>query len=603
MPIPPNEYHPLARQRKRPDKALVVAAIAALALTLALGFAAICYYSSLTSSLGGTGANSELTAVGNALDNASTASASAGCPPFDSAYPYPTPYDGEGYATTNEQCFLSVSAHPLSTFSADVDTASYANLRRMVREGATPYDLPAGAVRIEEMLNYFDYDYAPPTGDDLFGVTTQMADCPWNPDTKLLVMGFATTPAESAPAAGSNLVFLVDVSGSMADRDKLPLLQGAFATLVENLSENDRVSLVTYSGEERVVLEGASGADKQRILSALGSLRAEGSTNGEAGLRTAYDVAARHFVEGGMNRIVMASDGDLNVGMTSEDELHAFVDERRASGVYLSVLGFGTGNYQDAKMETLADHGNGSYHYIDCAAEARRVLDRNLLANFTPLADDVKLQVEFNPEQVKGYRLIGYGNRALADEAYHDDAADAGEVGAGHAFTVAYEVVPVDSPLDVTAPQFKYGKADRSATEAGGAEASSSGAPVESAGGDLAICTDGSEWLTCSMRYRPAGQDGVQEQAHVVDASTLVAAPSSDWKFAAAVIECGLVLSQSSSQGTASLSSALALMDDTESPEREEFANLMTTLAHYLPDPNAFPEERGRWLHDYVPTP
>ena len=578
---------------RRPHARQLVAGAVALAAMLAAG----AWYCSTLPASPQAASCEEFHALGAARDESApeasgaaglnAGSASAGCPPAPDGGAPPDPYAGEGYANTEEPGFVSTAARPLSTFSADVDTASYANLRRMVRDGAWPADIPAGAVRTEELLNYFDYRYAPPEGDDLFGISAEMADCPWNPDTKLLVMGFATAPAEPAPETGSNLVFLVDVSGSMADADKLPLLQEAFATLVQGLGENDRVSLVTYSGEERVVLEGASGADRQRILRAVGSLRAEGSTNGEAGLRTAYDVAERNFVEGGVNRIVMASDGDLNVGMASEDELHDFVDGRRGHGVYLSVLGFGTGNYQDAKMEVLADHGDGSYHYIDCAEEARRVLGRNLLANFTPLADDVKLQVEFNPAQVKGYRLIGYENRALADEDFLDDAADAGEVGAGHAFTVAYEVVPTDSPFEVAVPQLKYGRPDNDAARAGDAVTGAADVPGGDGEGGLAICTDGSEWLTCSVRYRPAGEDVTQSQARVIGRADQTDEPSSDWRLAAAVAECAMVLRQSPHAGTATFQSARDLVDAASSEERAEFARLLDALALRSREPAA----------------
>ena len=578
---------------RRPHARLLVAGAVALAAVLAAG----AWYCSTLPASPQAASCEEFHALGAARDESApeasgaaglnAGSASAGCPPAPDGGASADPYAGEGYANTEEPGFVSTAARPLSTFSAEVDTASYANLRRMVRDGAWPADIPAGAVRTEELLNYFDYRYAPPEGDDLFGISAEMADCPWNPDTKLLVIGFATAPTEPAPETGSNLVFLVDVSGSMADADKLPLLQEAFATLVQGLGENDRVSLVTYSGEERVVLEGASGADRQRILRAVGSLRAEGSTNGEAGLRTAYDVAERNFVEGGVNRIVMASDGDLNVGMASEGELHDFVDGRRGRGVYLSVLGFGTGNYQDAKMEVLADHGDGSYHYIDCAEEARRVLGRNLLANFTPLADDVKLQVEFNPAQVKGYRLIGYENRALADEDFLDDAADAGEVGAGHAFTVAYEVVPTDSPFEVAVPQLKYGHLDSDAARAGDAGAGAADVPGGDREGGLAICTDGSEWLTCSVRYRPAGEDAAQNQARVVGRADHTAEPSTDWRLAAAVAECAMVLRQSPHAGTATFQSARELVDAADSEERAEFARLLDALALRSREPAA----------------
>lgn len=459
--------------------------------------------------------------------------------------PYPDPYllDGLGnteeYSSIEEPGFVSAALHLPSTFSADVDTASYSNLRRMVTEGARVNDIPAGAVRIEEMLNYFDYDYAAPRKDDLFGVTSQIADCPWNPDTKLLVMGFSTKPIDYADTAGANLVFLIDTSGSMDSPDKLPLLQDSFAELTDGLTERDRVSIVTYAGAERVVLEGASGADKRAITRAVDSLHAEGSTNGEAGLETAYRIADRHYIEGGVNRIIMASDGDLNVGMSSESDLHDYVSEKRGGGVYLSVLGFGSGNYKDNKMEALADNGNGTYSYIDCREEARRVFGEKLAANIVPLADDVKLQVEFNPVHIKGYRLIGYENRSLADRDFENDAVDAGEIGAGHQFTIAYEIALADSAMDIPAPKLKYRTDDEHAPDA---------------------AVDDGSWLTCSMRYKPAGAPTSTLRSFEIGEESFTAQPSSDWTFAAAVIECGMVLRGSDYAGTASLREARAMI-------------------------------------------
>ncbi|MBR3326296.1 MAG: von Willebrand factor type A domain-containing protein, partial [Atopobiaceae bacterium] len=360
----------------------------------------------------------------------------------------PEDYNTEEYASVEESGFVAAATTPLSTISADVDTASYANLRRMLRAGfklssaqkrdetnattiettgpedaevwdeypgyyADSYQvIPAGAVRIEEMLNYFDYNYERPKTSDAFGMNAKVGPCPWNKDTQLLVLGFATGDEDSSVTEkGSNLVFLIDVSGSMDDADKLPLLQSSFGELVKSLGDKDRVSIVTYASGEEVVLEGAKGSDQQQIMRAIRGLKASGSTHGEAGLKMAYELARKNFIEGGVNRIVMASDGDLNVGMTSESDLHDYVDGQRKTGVYLSVLGFGAGNYKDTKMETLADHGNGSYHYIDCEAEAERVFGERLTANLVPFADDVKMQIEFNPSMVKGYRLIGYENR------------------------------------------------------------------------------------------------------------------------------------------------------------------------------------------------
>ena len=449
------------------------------------------------------------------------------------------PFNTEEYAATDENGFVSTRTSPLSTLSADVDTASYCNVRRMLRQGTPIGSIPSGAVRTEEMLNYFTYDYAEPTGDDKFAIQAQASTCPWNADTQLLVLGFSTAREKEAANKGANLVFLIDVSGSMNSRDKLDLLKESFATLVKSLDSRDRVSIVTYSGSEAVVLEGASGDDDKRILEAINGLRANGSTNGEAGLRMAYDVAERNFIEGGVNRIVMASDGDLNVGMTSESDLYDFVDGKRQTGVYLSVLGFGTGNYKDTKMEVLADHGNGSYHYIDCTEEAERVLSEKLMANLVPFADDVKVQVEFNPAQVKAYRLIGYENRALADEAFTDDTVDAGDVGPNAQFTVAYEIMLADSPYEVAqTPDLKYGP-------------------------DAYAGSSSSDWLTCSLRYRAFSDNELHEQSLVVNEGDSTGKPSDDWTFAAAVIEFAMVVNQSDYLGTAHLNKAKTMIEGT----------------------------------------
>lgn len=493
-------------------------------------------------------------------------------------------YNTEEYAAVEETGFVSTKSSPLSTISADVDTASYANLRRMLRDGYKTlvasdtgknkdesskqevaedpiyYDdyyyeasgvIPAGAVRIEEMLNYFDYDYPTPEGDDLFRITARMGKCPWNKDSELLVLGYATGEEDqSAAQKGSNLVFLIDVSGSMDEADKLPLLQSSFGELVKSLGENDRVSIVTYSGEEEVVLEGAKGSDQQQIMRAVRGLKADGSTNGEAGLRMAYEVAEKNFIEGGVNRIVMASDGDLNVGMTSESDLHDFVDGKRDKGIYLSVLGFGAGNYKDNKMETLADHGNGSYHYIDCEAEAERVFGQRLTANLVPFADDVKMQIEFNPAQIKAYRLIGYENRAMADEDFQNDEKDAGEVGPSSQFTVMYEVVRANSAMEFDEPELKY--------EQTNADANTS-----------------NEWLTAKLRYQPAAGGDVREQELVVSEQDLSDDPGKDWRFAAAVGEFGMLLRDSDYKGTSTFQSVRDLVEAGDDPLRTEFLDLV----------------------------
>lgn len=494
-------------------------------------------------------------------------------------------FNTEEYATVEESGFVSTRSTPLSTVSADVDTASYANLRRMLMAGykvATGEDavevdedgdaeeqlhgypdvwdewyyesegvIPKGAVRIEEMLNYFDYDYAAPTGDDGFAITARVGACPWNKDTDLLVLGYATPEEDpSVREKGTNLVFLIDVSGSMDDPDKLPLLQSSFGELVNQLGENDRVSIVTYSGEEEVVLEGESGTNQREIMRAIRSLKADGSTNGEAGLRMAYQIAEDNFIEGGVNRIVMASDGDLNVGMTSDSDLHDFVQKKRESGVYLSVLGFGAGNYKDTKMETLADDGNGSYHYIDCEEEAKRVFGERLTANLVPFANDVKVQVEFNPTQIKGYRLIGYENRTMAAEDFQNDKKDAGEVGPESQFTVVYEIVRADSALEIPVPELKYDAGD---TPAGASD----------------------EWLTAKLRYQPIGQEDVSEQELVVAEKDVVEDPGEDWRFAAAVTEFGMILRDSDYKGTATYDTVRSLVGETKDEARLGFLKLV----------------------------
>lgn len=438
------------------------------------------------------------------------------------------PFNTEEYAATDENGFISTLTSPLSTFAADVDTASYANLRRMISEGHTLSSIPTGAVRVEEMLNYFDYAYPSPQNGELFGVSTQASACPWNSDTQLLIMGFSTDGIDYAETEGSNLVFLIDTSGSMGGQNKLSLLQDSLMLLLDQLSERDTISIVTYAGSERVVCEGVAGNDRRKLQQAIKSLRAEGSTNGQAGLQKAYEIAEKNFIEGGNNRIIMGSDGDLNVGITSTSELHDFVSKKRDNGVYLSVLGFGSGNYKDTKMETLADNGNGAYHYIDCLAEAEKVFGKDLCANLVTIAKDVKFQVEFNPEQVKGYRLVGYENRALSDEDFLDDTVDAGEVGRGHQVTVAYELVLNDSQYAMPTPDLKYQyEAPRTTGE--------------------------TDWLTCSIRYVSTDSNESHENSVSVDEGSFVNSPSDDWLFASSVIEVGMIASDSKYRGSASL--------------------------------------------------
>lgn len=344
-----------------------------------------------------------------------------------------------------ENPFVSTADNAVSTFSADVDTASYAYFRKLVNGGCNFNEIKswASGFRTEEMVNYFTYDYAQPGEGEVFSVQADMIDCPWNPDASLLRLGLKARDA--APTKGNNLVFLIDVSGSMQSEDKLPLLCSAFEYLTEQLSAQDTVSIVTYSGREEVVLKGCSGDKSAKIISAVKSLEAKGSTNGEAGLKKAYEIAKEYYIEGGNNRIIMASDGDLNVGISDSKSLAAYVSDMKAGGVYLSILGFGTGNYRDANMEALADNGNGVYYYIDGDSEAEKVFCSDLTSTLYTVADDVKLQLTFSPEYVESYRLVGYENRVMATEDFIDDSKDAGEVGSGHTVTVCYELILTDT--------------------------------------------------------------------------------------------------------------------------------------------------------------
>lgn len=343
----------------------------------------------------------------------------------------------EEYNKIIENEFLSVAEHPLSTFSTDVDTASFTNIRRMIdnRENINP-----DAVRTEEFINYLKYSYPQPDGDDKISITTEFSDCPWNDDSKLMLVGLQAKDIETKDI-DSNIVFLIDVSGSMNSYDKLPLVQEAFRMLAENLSENDRISIATYAGSDQVVLKGESGANQSEICNALDSLEAGGSTAGAAGINTAYEIAQEYFIEGGNNRVILATDGDLNVGLSSEEELTELIEEKRDNGVFLSVLGFGTGNYKDNRLEALADNGNGNYAYIDSVDEAERVLVTEFSGTMFTVAKDTKVQVEFNPNNVSYYKLVGYENRLLNDEDFEDDTKDAGDVGSGQQVTALYEII------------------------------------------------------------------------------------------------------------------------------------------------------------------
>ena len=353
--------------------------------------------------------------------------------------------NSEEYDHNAENTFLSTAEHPLSTFSTDVDTASFTNVRRMLDNGQ---EVAPDAVRTEEFINYFKYDYtAPQAGSaDKLSITTELSDCPWNEQSKLMLIGLQAQDIE-VKDIDSNIVFLIDVSGSMYTENKLPLVQKAFAMLAENLGANDRISIVTYAGADEVVLEGESGSNYSDICKALDSLRAGGGTAGAAGINTAYSIAEKYFIEGGNNRVILATDGDLNIGVSSKEGLTSLIEEKRDNGIYLSVLGFGMGNYKDNKLEALADNGNGNYAYIDTIDEARRVLVTEMNGTLFTVAKDAKVQVEFDPKTVSAYKLVGYENRLLSEKDFADDTKDAGDIGAGQQVTVLYEIIPAGSEM------------------------------------------------------------------------------------------------------------------------------------------------------------
>lgn len=501
-------------------------------------------------------------------------------------YDYNWDENAEEYNAAEESGYKSVKREPLSTFSADVDTASYANLRRMIYDGYAMSEIPQDAIRIEEMINYFDYGYKAPKGNNPFSVTTEIGDCPWSDEAKLMMVGMQTKDIDFSDAAPSNLVFLLDVSGSMDEEDKLPLLQRAFTMLTTNLTRKDRVSIVTYAGSDEIVLEGAKGNEYEQIIGAIENLYAGGSTAGSAGIMTAYELAEKYFIEGGNNRVILATDGDLNVGLTSESELEKLIEKERKTGVFLSVLGFGTGNLKDNKMELLADKGNGNYSYIDCLSEAKKVLVDEMGATLVTVAKDVKFQVEFNPEVVKEYRLIGYDNRVMAAEDFADDKKDAGEIGAGHSVTALYEIVTTD--------QYEYSMGRRNEkTKKGSIDLKYQKKDYyydntdeefeETAYNDIAYHDD-LEWLTVSVRYKEPDKNKSQLFEVPITGAAYTNDNSDDFLFAGAVAELGMLLKNSEYQGDASLKHVLRTLNQTDSgndENRMEFCDMVEMLAMY----------------------
>jgi Ca-activated chloride channel family protein len=449
------------------------------------------------------------------------------------------PFDTEAYEPIAENDFVAVADDPLSTFSSDVDTASYSNVRRFLRDGQLP---PAPAVRIEELVNYFDYEYEAPSGEHPLAVHTEVGACPWAPAHLLVHVGVQGKTLASTRVPPRNLVFLVDVSGSMEDPDKLPLLKHALELLAGQLRDEDRISIVVYAGAAGLVLPPTN--DRGKIRRALRRLTAGGSTNGGDGIQLAYEVAARNFRKEGINRIILATDGDFNVGTSSVGELVELIEDKRETGVFLTVLGFGTGNLDDATMEALADHGNGNYAYIDGRREAEKVLLREVDATLVTIAKDVKLQVELNPAEVASYRLIGYENRALADHEFKDDRKDAGDVGAGHEVTALYEVVPVGAEsVEAKVDALKY-QGERAKTRA-----------------------HRGEMMTVKVRYKlPDAARSIAFDAPVRAGGR--SGTSDDFRFAAAVAELGMLLRDSKHKGRASWSHARELARESIGDDR-----------------------------------
>ncbi len=464
-------------------------------------------------------------------------------------------FNTEEYGHRDDNQWQSPRRQPLSTFSIDVDAASYGNVRRFLREGTLP---PKDAVRVEEMINYFHYDYPNPRGDHPFSVTTELGRAPWNPAHRLALIGLQGQRMSLGELPPNNLVFLIDVSGSMSSPDKLPLLKSAFRLLVNELRDEDRVAIVVYAGAAGLVLPPTLGNEKTRILEAIDRLEAGGSTAGGAGIQLAYQVARDHFQSEGNNRVILATDGDFNVGVSSDGGLIRMIEERRQDGVFLTVLGFGTGNLKDSKMEQLADKGNGHYAYVDDLLEAKKVFVQELGATLYTIAKDVKFQVEFNPARVKSYRLVGYENRLLADRDFNDDTKDAGEMGAGHSVTALYEIIPVDgagSGDDGAVDQLRY--QDRPRTTGSG------------------------DWFTVKLRYKPpqANTSRLFEQA----VRTETGAPSVDFRFAGAVASFGMLLRDSEYKGQATFASVLAVARGARGADQEgyraEFVRLVETAS------------------------
>ena len=459
----------------------------------------------------------------------------------------PGEFNTETYSQITDNPFLAASENPLSTFSIDVDTASYAIVRRFLNEHRLP---PKDAVRIEEMINYFTYDYRPPTGEDPFSVNVEIAGCPWNSEHRLARVGLKGREIAQDKRPPSNLVFLIDVSGSMRPANKLPLLKQCLKMLTEQLTENDHVSIVVYAGAAGEVLPATSGDNQRRILDALDALEAGGSTHGSEGIQLAYQTAVANFIPGGVNRVILCTDGDFNVGVTNPGELVRLIEEKAKSGVFLTVLGVGMGNYKDGTVEMLADKGNGNYAYIDTLNEGRKVLVEQMSGTLVTIAKDVKIQVEFNPLHVSSYRLIGYENRLLRKEDFNDDKKDAGEIGAGHTVTALYEIVPAGKYVGTpSVDPLKYQQP-----------------------GQPSAAAKSPELFTVKLRYKePDGDSSKLMVVPVNDNEAGLAKASDDFKFASAAAAFGMILRDSPYKGTATLNGVWELANEGKGRDREGY--------------------------------
>ena len=464
--------------------------------------------------------------------------------------------DAEEYNHVSENRFLSAKETPLSTFSVDVDAASYSNMRRFINQGQLP---PKDAIRTEELVNYFSYDYAKPTGVDPVRITTEVGVCPWNEKHRLVRIGLKAKEIPTANLPESNLVFLIDVSGSMFGPTRLDLVKSSLKLLVNNLREKDKVAIVVYAGSAGEKLPSTSGSDKQKIREALDELQAGGSTAGGEGIRLAYKIARKNFIKGGNNRVILCTDGDFNVGVSSKEGLESLIEEECKSGVFLTVLGYGMGNYKDNKMQALAEKGNGNHAYIDNIQEANKVLVNEFGGTISTVAKDVKLQIEFNPAQVEAYRLIGYESRLLNKEDFNDDAKDAGEMGAGHVVTAFYEVVPVGVKSDYAGKvdDLKYQKVDDKKQR---------------------VYTNSDELLTVKLRYKQPDKD-VSKKIELVVKDDKKNQVSPDFHFASAVAMYGQLLSDSDFKADASYEKVVALakkgLNNDERGYRREFIRLV----------------------------